>query len=677
MSFAHSLSSRSSSHSAFPDAQPLSDAPACPSVRTLHPSPDEGDFLVRPYARELPTKSSQTLPLELFDNPEFDSTVGPEQLILREDGTRGARARSRYFLQSGEFAWKPCTVLDFDSTDGTFEIQWEGPSQSRKRVKRLNLMFDSEDPARFELRLSVAMAWQRQAQDALRFHRAADAVRLSDAPLHYLDERWELSVQARSGSLADHWPDVVSEVLDEAREEYDAAVRQAVLEHSLEKSTSAAATAGARVTAADPGLRPLRVVAPVPATGCVPLALEPHGVCITSQRGRYPHIELLEREPIENVFDLLDVICLIARPDVVAAKLQFLGILDLRGFHLADVAMAALRRPVSLADFRVSQEAASARASDKVHREWMPQIVNLVEQLLPENADDDDGSDAAGGGSKKSQQQRADAEAKTLSAMALAPHTRREFAILSARRFARLCSLIITETLRTVVHETVQAYADFWKVYRSAEPAVGGADPPSSEPPAAAAAHGIRPPPMFLVTLDIADSCSEMVFNPPLAEIRAGVLQAFESICQTVTGIPELRNSTMGVGPAQTLGTVGLDDPLVQRCYRATEQMLDANFHGPATLVESLAHFSWLAELDEGAFFAKWHEAGGLEDRAAESRRLAEMAADAQNCCADLVEFGFIVVGLSKKSGSFARPSLVGRWADDRPAPAFPSVLRR
>lgn len=180
---------------------------------------------MRPYARELPTKASETLPLELFDNPEFE-TVPPEQLILGPDGALGARARSRYFLQSGEFTWKPCSALSYDPADGTFEIQWEG-SSSRKRVKRLNLVFDSEDPARFELRLATAMAWQQQAQDAMLFHRAAEAVALPDGPLHYLDERWELSVHDRSGSLADHWPHIVSEVLDEARVEYDYAVQQA------------------------------------------------------------------------------------------------------------------------------------------------------------------------------------------------------------------------------------------------------------------------------------------------------------------------------------------------------------------------------------------------------------------------------------------------------------------
>lgn len=180
---------------------------------------------MRPYARELPTKSSETLPLELFDNPEFE-TVPPEELILTAEGVPGARARSRYFLQSGEFTWKPCTVHAYDPEDGTFEIKWEG-SEVWKRVKRLNLVFDSEDPSRFELRLSTAMAWQKQAQDAMLFHRAAEGVRLSDGPLHYLDERWELSVHDRSGSLTDHWPMIVSEVLDEARMEYDVAVRQA------------------------------------------------------------------------------------------------------------------------------------------------------------------------------------------------------------------------------------------------------------------------------------------------------------------------------------------------------------------------------------------------------------------------------------------------------------------
>lgn len=106
------------------------------TLRTPHSDsiPAEDDYFVRPYARELPTKSSETLPLELFDNPEFETTP-PEQLILTADGVPGASARSRYFLQSGEFTWKACTVHGYDPEERTFEIFWEG-GNIRKRVRR-------------------------------------------------------------------------------------------------------------------------------------------------------------------------------------------------------------------------------------------------------------------------------------------------------------------------------------------------------------------------------------------------------------------------------------------------------------------------------------------------------------------------------------------------------------
>ena len=157
---------------------PQPDAPRAPAAK------DE-DFFIKPTPRELPTNSSERLPLELFDSPDFEP-VPPEQLILRPDGTPGAGARSRFFLQSGEFTWRRCAVHGYDGASGLFTITWEGGGGSGKQVKRLNLIFDSDDPARFELRLHAALAWQAAAEAGQRFRRAAAAVELADHSLVHL-----------------------------------------------------------------------------------------------------------------------------------------------------------------------------------------------------------------------------------------------------------------------------------------------------------------------------------------------------------------------------------------------------------------------------------------------------------------------------------------------------------
>lgn len=83
----------------------------------------------------------------------------------------GVMARSRYYTQFGQFAWEPCYVTGYNAEDGTYSIVWkhtlggaEADHTVSKSVKRLNLIFDSEDSAQFRTRLATAMAMREQTE---------------------------------------------------------------------------------------------------------------------------------------------------------------------------------------------------------------------------------------------------------------------------------------------------------------------------------------------------------------------------------------------------------------------------------------------------------------------------------------------------------------------------------
>lgn len=70
-------------------------------------------------------------------------------------------AVSRYFAYPAdssvsEWKWLPCSVISFDEDSNVFLIEWDFNGQ-RKKVKRLNLIFDAEDHARFFKRLDYAV----------------------------------------------------------------------------------------------------------------------------------------------------------------------------------------------------------------------------------------------------------------------------------------------------------------------------------------------------------------------------------------------------------------------------------------------------------------------------------------------------------------------------------------
>ena len=80
----------------------------------------------------------------------------------------GVGARSRYFTQHGQFAWAPCWVLI--TIRATTRTRLSGATRPvRKRARRLNLIFDAEDPAAFRTRLRKATTLRDEAEAAARY----------------------------------------------------------------------------------------------------------------------------------------------------------------------------------------------------------------------------------------------------------------------------------------------------------------------------------------------------------------------------------------------------------------------------------------------------------------------------------------------------------------------------
>ena len=113
------------------------------------------------------------LPLEDFDNDELDpfgpgnghlpppppwvcpcgAACAPPQRACDSCGLaaavppEGHPAHSKYHASSDAVDWMPCHVLAFDDTKEEYLIRWDDTAHPQlKRVKRLNLVFDEEDP---------------------------------------------------------------------------------------------------------------------------------------------------------------------------------------------------------------------------------------------------------------------------------------------------------------------------------------------------------------------------------------------------------------------------------------------------------------------------------------------------------------------------------------------------
>eukprot|EP01064_Diplonema_japonicum_P028148 TRINITY_DN4256_c2_g1_i2.p1 TRINITY_DN4256_c2_g1~~TRINITY_DN4256_c2_g1_i2.p1 ORF type:complete len:4454 (+),score=1223.71 TRINITY_DN4256_c2_g1_i2:62-13363(+) len=105
---------------------------AAPSTPPMSPQQVRGKGIVG-----IDPSMSHFLALDDFDDDELENTSLPDLLSITPDGVP---ARSRYY-ENGTYVWEPCRVVQYESTEDVYLINWEKEKPS-KWVRRLNLIVD-------------------------------------------------------------------------------------------------------------------------------------------------------------------------------------------------------------------------------------------------------------------------------------------------------------------------------------------------------------------------------------------------------------------------------------------------------------------------------------------------------------------------------------------------------
>lgn len=108
-----------------------------------------------------------SMPLDLFDNIEYDPHSPEEWLSKRKDNDPGVLAKSKYFSPSGSYSWEPCYVIGYDNVSKMFIIQWK-ESGFRKNVRRFNIIFHEENLEVFDKRLKEAETLRSQSEKEIK-----------------------------------------------------------------------------------------------------------------------------------------------------------------------------------------------------------------------------------------------------------------------------------------------------------------------------------------------------------------------------------------------------------------------------------------------------------------------------------------------------------------------------
>nr|KAJ3422878.1 hypothetical protein HK105_005826 [Polyrhizophydium stewartii] len=132
-------------------------------------------------------RKAKRMPLEWFDDIDKFEVCKPQEWLSigKQMGLPGTPAFSRYyntsdsFPHSSDWEWADCFALEYCPERDMYLIEWQKHPGSRKWVKRLNLLFASENRDRFYKRIEHAIEQRSLAELESEYRE-----RVSKQPLH-------------------------------------------------------------------------------------------------------------------------------------------------------------------------------------------------------------------------------------------------------------------------------------------------------------------------------------------------------------------------------------------------------------------------------------------------------------------------------------------------------------
>jgi len=182
---------------------------------------------------------SSRLPLESFDNTEYESRTHKEWVITDGEGNVKTPARVAVTQMDGSVAWTPCVVLDFNEEENMYCVQtveqFREQSMEMDWYPRILLHFQAEDPFVFSRRVGEAYAARARAMSMLRYSLYIDSMPTEDIPPLTVEQiNRMLGFALNSKKLKDKLTDT-SQLINEINIEYARTMNKIVFDESLKR----------------------------------------------------------------------------------------------------------------------------------------------------------------------------------------------------------------------------------------------------------------------------------------------------------------------------------------------------------------------------------------------------------------------------------------------------------
>ena len=172
--------------------------------------------------------NESVMPLEAFDDEKFETRSPTEWLENTREG------KTPYYTNSGgnggTWRWRACDIVSYDEISKRYNVVIQGLNPRKKAVKRLDLMFSTEDPKRFQKRVAAAREYRERFKEALRLRSFLE--KTYDAKIHPMQASWLSQICRRAKALKPHSA-TAKRLLAEVEYRYDIAVKTASVYHRL------------------------------------------------------------------------------------------------------------------------------------------------------------------------------------------------------------------------------------------------------------------------------------------------------------------------------------------------------------------------------------------------------------------------------------------------------------
>eukprot|EP00210_Caulerpa_lentillifera_P008711 g8309.t1 len=511
-----------------------------------------------PYNIEKDSKALEhELPLELFDEttPDLDAVFN-RFLHEANDNNNGSGIAlegnnwtgwSRLHALDGKFRWEKCTILAYDKSRKLFEIQWETQG-GRKWVKRLNLLFRSEDQEAFQQRIRAARLLRDQIKKELVFEAFIDK-REVDGLISILDE----DACGRINFKVDSSGDV------QFSEESLLAVKDMCIQCLKEIEVQMFFIRSQKQRSlTDKGLQNLRVSRPVPDKGCV-------NVCSQSiKKGHSGGIELSEsqwRDEFVELVGLSERSLLIANSSFLQTLQDLVADWDISTTSMFQYSMNPEDLPMSLAEFSNIQETHLVDVTDVIRSDWIYKVMSMIESLTTQG--------------------RASSDSKE------SPPLIHSAVLESIDRLTKVISLMMSSQLKSSVLLSISQWEHFWHNYNN-----GLKDDDDS-------ARQESRKQCSLFEIGVVWDGTKFEFEPKLEHFRHLANCQLEKMLVLTSDVSDISSKIKHAASDKKLPSIHETHSSVVQAKTKIEDIFSQNERSAFKVLEQLSVFKSVAEMDE------------------------------------------------------------------------------